>query len=216
MKFKGVVFDLDGTLLNTIEDLAGSANTILQRRGYPVHDVEKYKYFVGNGIAELLRRALPSYIKDENLISQCVDDMREEYNKRMTLKTRPYPGIPELLDRLAELGIKMAILSNKPHPATKLITAQLLSKWEFDSVLGERPDVPRKPDPKGAFETAKHLEIMPEDILYLGDSGVDMVTANNAGMYGVGAAWGFRTADELKENGAKAVIHNPLELLNLL
>lgn len=216
MRYKGIVFDLDGTLLNTIEDLAGSTNTMLKRRGYPVHEVEAYKYFVGTGVADLVRRALPVYLKDEKIISQCVDEMREEYNKRMTLKTCPYPGIPELLNKLAELGIELAILSNKPHPATKLITAQLLSKWEFKSVLGERLDVPRKPDPKGALETAKHLEIEPEELLYLGDSGVDMVTANNAGMYGVGAAWGFRTADELKENGAKAIIFHPLELLNLL
>jgi phosphoglycolate phosphatase len=110
----------------------------------------------------------------------------------------------------------MAILSNKPHPATKLIAAELLSRWEFQSILGERPDVPKKPDPMSAIETSKHLEIMPEELLYLGDSGVDMVTARNAGMYGVGAAWGFRKVDELNENGAKAVIYNPLELLNLL
>lgn len=216
MKYKGVVFDLDGTLLNTIDDLADSMNEVLRRRGYPTHEVEKYRYFVGNGIANLVRRALPQWLKDEDIKVECVHSMKEEYNKRMTDKTHPYEGIPELLDELTLRGVKIAILSNKPDPATKLVTAELLSRWKFQSVLGERPDVPRKPDPAGAFETAKKLEIMPEEILYVGDSGVDMETALNAGMFGVGAAWGFRTVEELESSGAKAVIHNPLELLGYL
>lgn len=211
--YKGVIFDLDGTLLNSIYDLADSMNVVLNRRGYPVHDVESYRYFVGDGMANLVRRALPAQLS-EDIVGDCILSMKEEYDRRITDKTHPYNGVPELLDRLEAIGIKMAILSNKPDPSVKLIASRLLSKWKFGSILGERPDVMRKPDPAAAIETAKHLEISPERIIYLGDSGVDMQTANNAGMFGVGAAWGFRTVDELINGGARAVIYEPDELLS--
>lgn len=216
MKYKGVIFDLDGTLLNTIEDLADSMNIVLEKRGYPVHEVDSYRYFVGDGVAMLVRRALPKELTDEAEIAECVTSMREEYIKRMTNKTVPYDGVPEMLDELSEKGIKIAIVSNKPHPATQLVVGKILGKWKFESVMGERPDVPRKPNPASVLETAKHMELLPSEILYVGDSGVDMETAINANMYGVGVAWGFRPVKELLEKGAKAVLYKPSELLGLL
>lgn len=216
MSFKGVIFDLDGTLLNTIDDLADSMNYVLKSKGFPSHDVLKYKHFIGNGLYNLVERTLPMGYKDEAVVKECFEAMRIEYNKHMTSKTRPYEGIPELLDELCRRGIKIAILSNKPDAATKFVTAELLTRWSFDCVFGERANVPRKPDPSGAHEIINILGLAPEEFLYLGDSGVDMETASNAGVYGVGALWGFRAADELMDGGAKILIKNPDELLQLL
>jgi len=216
MNYKAIIFDLDGTLLNTIDDLADSTNIVLKRMGYPTSDVEKYKYFVGNGVYNLVKRALPEDKRDDSTVKMCMDAMMEEYNRRLTNKTKPYEGIPELLDALSSKGIKMAILSNKPDAATKFIVGELLSKWNFQVVLGERQGVPRKPDPTAAYEVAQILDIQPEDFLYLGDSGVDMETANAAGMFAVGALWGFRDSEELRNGGARVLIAKPHELLNIL
>lgn len=216
MNYKAVLFDLDGTLLNTLDDLADSMNTVLSKMNLPQHNVEEYKHFIGNGIFNLAKNTLPTKMQTEDIINQCVASMREEYNLRITAKTKPYPEIPKLLDSLIEMGIKVCILTNKPDPAAKHIVSLLLNKWTFDSVFGDRPGVSKKPDPAVALQISKSLGILPQQFLYLGDSGVDMETANNAGMFAVGALWGYRDEDELKQNGAKVLIKNPLELLNLL
>lgn len=215
MKYKAVIFDLDGTLLNTIEDLANSMNAVLAREGFPTHDVEAYKYFVGNGMRNLVKRALPEDCRSEEQVDRYLEAMKQEYSLRWDEKTQPYEGIPELLDRLKEMGIKTAVLSNKPHEFTKLTISRILSRWEFDAVLGERPSVPRKPDPAGALEIVRLLGLSPDEFLYVGDTGTDMETACAAGIYAVGALWGFRKADELLAAGAKKLIAVPGELLGL-
>ena len=216
MKFKAVLFDLDGTLLDTIEDLADSMNIVLTGMGFPTHEVAAYKYHVGDGVRELAVRALPKNHQDEETIKKCIAAMRQEYGSRWDKKTRPYPGIPGLLDALTARGIKMAVLSNKPDQNTKVVVAKLLPKWRFDYVAGERAGIPRKPDPGAALSIAEQLGIPPKEWLYLGDTNTDMKTAVGAGMYPVGALWGFRTADELLACGAKTLIEHPPGLLALL
>lgn len=211
------MMDLDGTLLDTLEDLADSMNDTLSSFGFPVHHLEKYKYFVGDGMRNLVIRSLPDSAKtDTGLISRCLEAMQKNYGRNWNVKTRPYPAIPELLDALAARSLKMAILSNKPHEFTQKTVESLLPAWHFEAVIGERPPIPRKPDPSSALEIANRLGIEPADFLYLGDTATDMKTANAAGMYAVGALWGFRQAEELVESGAQRLIAKPSELLELL
>ena len=215
-KFQAVLFDVDGTLLDTLEDLADSMNGVLQTEGFPVHPVEAYKHFVGEGMANLVRRTLPENRRaDEAVVSRCFASMVETYGRKWRDKTRPYEGIPELLDALQRLGIRMAVLSNKPDGFTRLTVSHFLPGWSFDVVRGESPPIPRKPDPASALEIAKTLEIRPERFVYLGDTGTDMETACRAGMYAVGVLWGFRTAKELLEAGARALIEKPGDLMRL-
>lgn len=216
MKYEAVLFDLDGTLLDSLKDLADSMNSALKSMGFPIHAVEKYKYFVGDGMYKLILRTIPQDIRDESIIKECLAKMNYEYGKRWADTTRPYDGISELLDRLDGMSIKKAVLSNKPHDFTKLIVDKLLSKWRFDVVLGQREGIPKKPDPAAALEIADKLDIPPKKFLYLGDTNTDMKTANAAGMYAVGVLWGFREADELTENGARVLIKSPMDLLDIL
>ncbi|MCL5058495.1 MAG: HAD family hydrolase [Actinobacteria bacterium] len=216
MKFKAVLFDLDGTLLDTIQDIAESMNEVLDIYNFPAHPVEAYNYFVGNGVEELARRVLPEGCRDQKTVSACVSALRSEYGRRWLNNTRPYEGVPELLDALVARGSKLSVLSNKPDDFTKIMVAGLLPRWPFEPVLGARPSVPKKPDPAGALEIARQLSLPPEDFLYLGDTGTDMKTAGAAGMYPVGALWGLRTAEELQSNGARIIIKKPVELLDIL
>lgn len=214
--FRAVMFDLDGTLLDTLEDLADSMNNVLARMGLPGQDLEAYKFFVGDGVEMLVRRALPVTHRDDATVARSVSAMREEYLRRWALKTKPYEGVPELLDGLRARGLKMAILSNKPDDFAKMTVERLLPHGRFDLVLGERPGIARKPDPAGAFEVAERLGLPASAFIYLGDTGTDMQTAVAARMFPVGALWGFRPAAELMANGAKALIRRPLELLDLI
>ena len=216
MQFKAVIFDLDGTLLDTLEDIVDSTNSMLSQFGFPHHDLQTYKYFVGEGIEKLVRRALPKEKNEENFIAHCVTLMREEYSRRWANKTRPYLKIPELLDTLTSRGIKMAILSNKPDDFTKEMVAKFFPEWKFTIVQGEKLSVPKKPDPTAALSIAKKLKISPHKFLFLGDSEIDMKTAQAAKMYPVGVLWGFRTAEELISSGAKRLIQNPWDLIALL
>jgi len=211
-----VIFDMDGTLLDTLEDIADSMNLVLSRMGFPDHDLEAYKIFVGDGVETLARRVLPKKSLSDELVTICVEAMREEYGRRWHNKTRPYPGISELLDALQERGIPMTILSNKLQEFTQIMAAHLLPRWSFPAVLGARPSVPKKPDPFAAQEIARLLQLPPEHILYLGDTGTDMKTAVAARMVPLGALWGFRTAEELTASGAKVLLEKPLDLLSHL
>jgi phosphoglycolate phosphatase len=213
--FKAVVFDLDGTLLDTIDDIGNSMNTVLASMGFPLHTIPEYKYFIGKGLRNLVTSVLPPNARDEKTIDLCLDKMFQEYGGRWGDKTLPYPGITELLDELTARGIRLAILSNKAHLLTMKVFDKYLNKWPFEAVFGERPGIPRKPDPSAAFEIMEIMQIPAGEIVYLGDSGSDMETANNAGMYAVGALWGFRNAEELMEHGAKLMIQTPEELLKL-
>lgn len=217
MSYSGVIFDLDGTLLNTLDDMADSVNSILEKHGFPVHDVEKYKYFIGNGMEKLIRRAVPeSILQDEEMVKTCLDEFMREYDKRWDKLTTPYNGINDLMEALDNNGIEMSVLSNKPNNFTRVLIDKFFGLKRFKIVFGARENVPKKPDPTAALEISKLSKIPVEEYLYLGDTGVDMKTANAAGMYAVGVTWGFRKADELLENGAKKIIDNPIELIELL
>lgn len=216
MPYKAILFDLDGTLLNTLDDLGDAANRVLAAKGFPTHTLDEYRYFIGDGTAMLITRALPEEQRSDDTIRACLEAFRQDYARNWKAKTKPYDGVTEMLEELAARGLKMAVLSNKSHEFTKRCVADLLPEWTFDVVLGQRSSVPLKPDPAGALEVAKRLNIPPPEFLYLGDSAVDMKTAIAAGMFPVGVLWGFRPAQELRENGAQALIERPSEVLNLL
>ena len=211
-----VLFDLDGTLVDSLVDLADSMNRVLIRQGFAAHPTEAYRYFVGDGIIKLAQRALPAEAQQEDIIKDCARKMRQEYALHWADTTRPYPGIAELLDTLASRGIEIAILSNKPDALTQEVVRTLLPQWNFAAVAGARETFPRKPDPAGALRIANLLRREPADFLYLGDTDTDMQTARTARMFAIGALWGFRTAEELKEHGAQALLSVPGELCPLL
>jgi len=216
MKYKGVIFDLDGTLVNSLEDIADSMNIILSKHGFPTHNLEAYKHFIGHGLKNLVRETLPEGSKDEALISSCFASMMEEYSNNCLNKTRPYDGIGELLNELTAREIKLAVFSNKVDELTKKVVMTLLPNWNFELVIGSSAEMPRKPNPFGALLISQQLEIDPEDLIYIGDTNVDMQTANSAKMYAVGALWGFRSKEELSSNGAKYLLNHPLDLIQIL
>ncbi|HEY3323958.1 MAG TPA: HAD family hydrolase [Planctomycetota bacterium] len=215
MSYKAVLFDLDGTLLNTLDDLADSMNSALRELGCPEHPVNAYKHFVGDGVLTLAKRTLPNERLDDPTIQKAVTLMRAQYSQRWSAKTKPYPGILELLESLTARKIRCAVLSNKPDDFTKLMVAKMLSRGTFEHVAGARAGVPHKPDPAGALEIAKLMKLSPAEFVYLGDTNTDMRTAVSAGMFPVGALWGFREAKELSDNGAKVLVKEPREVLDL-
>jgi len=210
---RAILFDLDGTLLDTLEDLADSTNAALAELGFPEHPVEAYKQFVGDGIENLVRRAMPQERPSEGLLARGIELSRRQYAERWANKTRPYPGIPEFLDTLKHRHIAMAVLSNKPHEFTQLCVTRLLPNWQFEAIQGATPELPRKPDPGGALAIAAKMGVAPAEVLYLGDTNTDMQTAVRAGMFPVGALWGFRTAEELSAAGAAALARAPMDAL---
>lgn len=216
MDFGAVVFDLDGTLLNTLADIGDAGNAVLRDRGFPEHPLEAYRYFVGDGARTLATRILPEDRRDEETVEGCLAAFKEEYNRHWDRKTGPYDGVPEMLDALAERGLPMAVLSNKPDEFTRRCVDRLLASWSFDVVFGLRDGVPKKPDPAAALEIAGTLDVAPSKCLYVGDTATDMQTAVAAGMFPMGALWGFRTREELEQHGAQLVIGRPQELLGVL
>ena len=216
MKFKAVLFDLDGTLLNTLDDLADSMNSSLKRFNFPTHPVDTYRYLVGNGLINLVRQALPEGHRDEATIDEVAVAQWEEYAKNWAAKTKPYEGIPQLLDALEERRVAMCVFSNKPDDFAHKIIQKFLFTWRFDVVLGQTKDIPVKPNPLGANQIARKLGVKNAEFLYVGDSNTDMKTANAAGMFAVGVLWGFRPKDELIAAGAKVLIERPSDLLKLL
>ena len=191
-------------------------NSVLARFGFPVHPIDSYRYFVGDGMDCLVRRTLPKEHLDEQTINKSLAAAQEEYSKHWADNTKPYPGIPELLSSLEELGLPKAVLSNKPDKFTHITVEKLLPNWSFCIVRGAEPSAAKKPDPAAAVQIAKELAIPPHRFLYLGDTNTDMQTASSAGMYAVGALWGFRSAEELRANGAKSLVETPREVLSLL
>lgn len=215
MEFKAVIFDLDGTLLDTLDDIADAANRGLEAAGLPVHSVDSYRYFVGDGLLGLIQRILPADKRDEEHVRRLIMAFREDYARNWQVKTGLYDGIAPLLNTLQEKSIKLSVLSNKPHEFTVVCVQHFLKDWTFQVVLGHREGCPRKPDPSGGFEIADRLAVRPEEILYLGDTATDMQTAHAAGMLPVGALWGFRTEKELLDSGAQHLVSHPLEVLDL-
>lgn len=215
MPWHAVLFDLDGTLIDTLDDLADATNRVLAARGYPVHPAAAFRYFVGEGARVLIERALPETARTPATIEACLAAFRTDYGTNWCVKTRPYAGIPELLDGLVARGIKLGVVSNKPHQNVLDLVTTLLGDWSFDQVRGQREGVPTKPDPTSTLEVAHALGLKPAEMVFLGDSGVDMLTAVAAGMYPAGALWGFRQADELLAAGAQVLLPNPQAVLDL-
>jgi len=214
MEIRAILFDLDGTLADTLADIAFSMNHALAACGLPTHAPEAYRALVGEGVERLVERALPADRLDER--EAVLAELRAHYTAHMLDRTRPYPGIPELLDGVAERGLPAAVLSNKPQTATRHLVDRLFGRWSFEAVVGPSPGVSHKPDPAGAIAIARQVGIEPARWLYLGDTMTDMKTATAAGMVPVGALWGFRDRDELEAHGARAVVASPPEVLDLL
>jgi len=210
-----VIFDLDGTLLDTIEDMTDAVNAALDQRGYPTRSVEEVKYLVGEGTEVFAGGALPSDARQPDIVASLINEYRAEYAKIWTRKTRPYPGIVDLLNVLGKRGIPMAVLSNKRDAVVKEAVAHFLPGVPFAEVWGARPDIPLKPDAGAALRLGKCLGDAPERVLLVGDTKTDMQTARSAGMVAVGALWGFRTAEELRRHGAKHLVPQPSDILDL-
>jgi phosphoglycolate phosphatase len=214
---QAVIFDLDGTLLDTLEDLADSANAMLAKRDYPAIPTEDFKQLIGDGMAKLVERAMPESAKPtEAELDAALEEFQHEYSQRWNHKTTIYPGILDLLDQLVERNIPLGVLSNKRHEFTRKCVEEYFPVYPFGSVLGQRKGIKKKPDPAGAFDAAEELKVAPENCLYIGDSGVDMHTAVRAGMSPVGVLWGFRDAAELRGMGADHLIEKPIDLLDIL
>ena len=214
---KCCIFDLDGTLLNTINTIEYYGNNALSRCGLPPIGVDKYKYFVGNGAKILVKRML-DFCKCESseIFEKVYDDYTKSYDNDVLYKTEVYDGIKETLAELKKNNIKIAVLSNKPDFAAKSVVDIFFGKGYFDVVFGQRENVPIKPDPQGVFEILDMFNLEKEDCLYIGDTGVDMSTGKSAGLFSVGVLWGFRGEEELCSAGADTIIEKPQELLKFI
>ncbi len=215
MRYRAVIFDLDGTLLNTLEDLADSMNEALAGAGLPGHPVDAYRFFVGTGIVNLVKNAAPAEAEPEQR-ERILARMGEIYDRNWARKTRPYPGVPELLGELSRAGVKLAVLSNKPDVFTQVMVRHFFPGEIFGAVKGMTAEIPRKPDPAGALLLAERLGVRPEETAYCGDSDTDMKTGLAAGMFTVGVTWGFRPVEELRGAGALALADSPGDILGLL
>ena len=213
--FDAVIFDLDGTLADTLEDIADAMNRVLRGRGFSVHGYNAYRLMIGKGLGNLVGEALPSEAWTEATVAACLDQMTAEYREHYLDKTHLYDGVAELVGALRADGVGLAVLSNKADELTRRIVDALFTPGTFEVVAGARPDLPLKPDPAAALLVGGRLGVPPARIAYVGDSGIDMRTATAAGMVAVGVSWGFRMRDELVEGGARVVLDHPLELLAL-
>lgn len=215
---RAVIFDLDGTLLDTLNDLATSGNELLASRGLPTHPVDAYRIFIGDGMGKLVQRIFPEEIRpaDGEETELILAEYRAAYEKNWQATTTMFPGMAELLDQLKADKVPIGVLSNKSHDFTLKCVGAFLSDWEWDVVLGARDGVPRKPEPEAAIEAAEKAGALPENCYFVGDSNVDILTAVNAGMHAVGVSWGFRSVEELRDAGAEVIIDTPHELLNYM
>ena len=211
------IFDLDGTVLDTVHTIAYYGNYALSKHGIDPIEVKEYNYFAGNGAVNLIKRALRfrNALTDDTF-EKVFADYNAAYNADTSYLTAPFDGIVDTLDAMKSRGVKMAILSNKPHFATCGVITSLFGEGYFDRVYGQREDVPIKPDPTAVYQIIHELQVKPEECLYIGDTGTDMKTGKNAGLRTVGVLWGFRGKEELVENGADVIIETPQELLNCL
>jgi phosphoglycolate phosphatase len=214
--FKAIIFDLDGTLLDTISDIAISMNKVLEKKGFATHPISDYRFFVGEGASRLVEKSLPKDKISDKLINNLREDFFKEYDESWNITSKPYKNIPEMLGELSKIHLKKAVLSNKPHNFTIECMKYYFSEYHFDIIRGHIESKPRKPDPTSALEIAEKFSVKPEETLYVGDSSIDMKTANSAGMFAMGVSWGFRTIEELMENGAKKIVDNPLEIIDFL
>lgn len=215
MRFRAILFDLDGTLLDTLEDIALTMNSVFGRRGYPPFSLAECRLMVGEGMEVLVRRAARPEDADEGTVAAIVREYRAEYENAWRTHSRPYPGVPMLLEGLRARGVRTAVLSNKSHLFTEEMTRELLP-FDFDVVRGAVPGVPYKPDPASALAIAAEMGLPTEEFIFVGDTSVDMETARAAGMFPVGVLWGFRDAEELASSGAAVLLASPTDLLKAL
>lgn len=213
MEIRGVIFDLDGTLLDTLEDLVNAANATLDRFGFPGHSSAAYRYFVGDGLMTLMERILPDKNRSEAEIVACMDTFLQIYGQSWDLLSKPYTGVLEMLQQLQQAGVKLGILSNKPHAFTRLCVDRFFAADTFDFVYGQRQGIAKKPDPVGALEIAALMQLHPAQVLYVGDTATDMQTGQRAGMFTAGVLWGFRERQELEDNKAGKIISHPSEIV---
>lgn len=212
-KIEAVVFDLDGTLADTLADIADSTNRVLAARGLPTHERSAYGLFVGEGVTRLVARVLPS--DAQHLADEVATAFKEDYAEHLLDETRPYAGIPELVDALVARQLPLAVLSNKPDWATQEVVRTLFPSAPFAAVVGFREEVPRKPDPTAALAIAAQLRVPPQRCALVGDTATDMKTAVAAGMVPIGVLWGFRERPELVSAGARVLIETPSRMLDL-
>ncbi|MDR3653322.1 MAG: HAD family hydrolase [Paludibacter sp.] len=211
-----IIFDLDGTLLDTVADLANSTNFALCKCGFPAHEIATYRFFIGNGINKLFERVLPEGEKTEENILKVRSYFLDYYGKHNAEFTTPYDGILELLQRLQTAGLKMAVASNKYQQATEKLILNFFPEIKFIAVLGQRENIPTKPDPTIVEDILSIAGVERSNSLYIGDSGVDMQTAQNAGIEAIGVTWGFRLRTELEAFSPKYIVNNPYEIITLL
>ena len=216
MNRQAVIFDLDGTLLDTLQDIADSVNRVLAARGLAGHATEAFRTFVGDGSAVLVSRALPENQRRPEIISNCLQGFLDDYHRNWDQTTCPYDGIQDLLVQLQDRQIPMSVVTNKPHRFTGAMMARYFGSFRIHPVLGQQDGIPKKPDPHLALAAAREMGVAPSACFFVGDSAIDMQTARNAAMHPIGAGWGFRTAEELHEAGALTVLGHPLELLDWL
>lgn len=212
---KAVIFDLDGTLVNSLEDLATSTNYALNKYGFPTHETEKYKYFVGDGMIKLMERVLPEQNRDDVTVNRLFESFFKFYSEHYLDKTVAYDGIHNVLDTLKKDGVKIAVVSNKKDDMAQIVVEKIFGNV-FDFVVGKREGYPTKPDPKLTLEVIDILGVTPKECAFVGDSGMDMAAAKNSGCLAVGVLWGFRTADELNNNGADYLLENTSGIAELI
>ena len=215
MKYQAAIFDMDGTLIDSLADLTDSVNETMDHYGFPNHTLEEYRYFVGNGARKLIRRSVPeNKADDETFISEALKYYNDCYYKHLTNKTKPYDGIIEMLQKFKAFNIPLGVCTNKQQFAADEIVSAMFPANIFDAVIGDSKGLPRKPDPTKVLKIADQFKIKPDKIVYFGDSSVDMETAHNAGFLSVGVTWGFRPKSELIEYGAEILINHPSEIWN--
>jgi len=212
MKVSSIIFDLDGTLLNTLGGLADTTNAVMQQFNFPHHSLENYKIFVGNGLKKLIERSVPMGTSSM-IIDQCCREFEKIYSRQWMSNCFPYDGIHDMLDSLQKQGVPLAILSNKPHQFTKFFVEEFFPKEVFRYVFGQRDGFAKKPNPSVAIEIAKMLQVDIHTTLFVGDSGVDIQTGKNANMKTAGVSWGFRPVEELVQNAPDIIINHPTEIL---
>lgn len=213
MKYKAAIFDLDGTLLDTIDDLADSCNIALEREGFPTHPVTEYKNFVGMGMRHLVKTALPKEASTDEGIESFLENLNSEYLKRLVLKTKPFPGVISLLTELKAREVKMSILSNKPHFMVLPAVEHFFREFPFTVIMGIQEKFSHKPNPESTLSIITQMGESPDRTVFIGDSEVDIRTARNAGIDVIGVGWGFRTIEMLRSEGAATIVEKPEELL---
>jgi phosphoglycolate phosphatase len=212
MPYSTAIFDLDGTLIDTLQDLADTANQMLAEYGHPQHQAHKYRYFVGDGLRVLIERIVPQGTSPSET-ARCIERFTEIYTGNWRRNSCPYPGIDAMLAGLKNAGLRLAVLSNKPHSFTVEHISHFFPEDTFELVLGQRPGVEKKPSPAGLIEITSTLNVPASECIYIGDTAVDMQTGKAAGMFTLGVLWGFRDQQELEDHKADLIVQYPMEIV---